>query len=64
MKATTYALACLVATASCRSSGPVLLQSPPTQQPPWATVSLTIAGDEADEDKRDSCVDEARNAGI
>lgn len=64
MKATTYALACLAVTASCRSSGPVLLQSPPTQQPPWATVSLTIAGDEADEDKRDSCVEEARNAGI
>ena len=57
-------IASLVLATACRSSGPVLLQSPATQQPAWATVSLIIAGDEADEDKRDSCVEEARNAGI
>jgi hypothetical protein len=64
MKATTLALVVLVSTGCRRTSGPVLLQSPASQQPPWTTVSLTVSGDEADDDKRESCVEEARNAGI
>jgi hypothetical protein len=45
-------------------SGPVLLQSKTAETQPWITVSLTISGTEADDDKRDSCMDEAHEAGI
>lgn len=65
MKATTCAIVSLLAITACRrTSGPVLLQTPAMQQPAWASVALTIAGDEADDDKREDCVEEAKNAGI
>ncbi len=67
MNAVTSALVtALVTAAACghHPSGPVLLESPATQQPAWATVSLTVSGDEADDGKRESCVEEARTAGI
>jgi len=59
------ALAQVLVLGACHhATGPVLLLTPPLQQPPWITVSLTIAGEEADDDKRETCVEEARNAGI
>lgn len=42
--------------------GPVLLQS--NAPSAWATVSLTVSGEEADDSKRDSCVEEATDNGI
>jgi len=59
------ALLSVLVLCGCRhATGPVLLLTPPLQQPPWITVSLTIAGEEADDDKREACVEEARTAGI
>lgn len=59
------ALASLLGLAAChRTSGPTLLTTPAMGQRPWISVSLIVAGDEADEDKRDTCIEEARNAGI
>jgi len=45
-----------------KQTGPFLLvQSAPQA---WTTVALTVAGSEADDNKRDSCLEEAQNAGI
>jgi hypothetical protein len=41
---------------------PTLLQSP--QPNAWVTVSLVVAGPESDDRKRNSCLEEARAAGI
>ena len=57
--------ACFVLVTACRhnkGSEPTLLSS--AEPAPWATVSLTVAGSEADDDKRKSCVEEAHTAGI
>ena len=58
----------LLATSACRRAkpGPTLLQSPATNSAvqPWTSVSLTVAGPEINENKMESCTEEAQKAGI
>ena len=57
----------LLAASACRRApqGPVLLRSPATAgPPPWIAISLTVAGPEANENKLESCMEEAQKAGI
>ena len=66
MRSTTCIAVALLSLAACHRNkgpqGPVLLQSNDPQT--WISVSLTVSGSEADDDKRKSCVDEAHDAGI
>jgi hypothetical protein len=54
----------VLALAACHHErhDPTLLQSP--QPNAWVTVSLTVAGPESDDNKRNSCLEEAHAAGI
>jgi len=65
MKTICVAASALLTISACRHKhdGPMLLQSPPEPQT-WTSVALTVAGSEADDDKRKSCVEEAHTAGI
>lgn len=56
----------LVTASACRhAQGPVLLQSPANPATPsWIAVSLTVSGPEADDNKVESCMEEAKSAGI
>lgn len=65
MKVILLALTSILVAAACRSpQGPVLLQSPASGAKTWTSVSLTVAGPEADDGKRESCMEEANTAGI
>jgi len=59
-------LAVVVLSAACHhgAQGPVLLTSTSPEPRPWITVSLIVAGSQANDNKRKSCLDEAHSAGI